>query len=236
LLNATGVIAVTDRMNSAAATGEIVTIFIGPQKKRYNIHKDIICHHSEYFRAAYNGRWKEADEGVTLEDVEVEVFHIFVHWLYTQRLPTKSEYDGIVTDADPGKLDDSEKVDGGYGVLKACAFANRFLVADFERITHDFCIQTRIGASLGVSYKYIIFSYQNLPDDSLILKLMVEIQCLFWISSCDEPDEMEIRPELPHKFLIDVMSRHAELRETGDYQGGKLNAVDFYIGARTKEG
>jgi hypothetical protein len=72
-------IALTDKTNSVAAQGEIVTIFIGPEKKRYSIHKDIICYHSGYFRAAFNGSWKESDEGVTLEDIKVEVFNIFVH-------------------------------------------------------------------------------------------------------------------------------------------------------------
>jgi hypothetical protein len=41
---------------SSAARGEIVTIAIGSSKKLFHIHKDVICHHSSYFRAAYNGR------------------------------------------------------------------------------------------------------------------------------------------------------------------------------------
>jgi hypothetical protein len=64
--------------NSEATTGEVVAIAIGPNKKVFRLHKDILCSESEYFCTAYNGLWKEAVEGVTLEDVEVEVFSIFV--------------------------------------------------------------------------------------------------------------------------------------------------------------
>jgi hypothetical protein len=55
--------------------------------KKFHVHKDVICHYSEYFRAAFNGRWIEAEEDVKLEDIDVEVFELFVHWLYAQELP-----------------------------------------------------------------------------------------------------------------------------------------------------
>jgi hypothetical protein len=135
-----GFVPVTHHTNSAAAKGEIVTIFISPKKKRYLIHKDIICHHSEYFQSAYNGHWKESDEGVTLEDVEVKTFDVFVHWLYMQSLPLGHE--------DFNHITDDEEGESGYGVgngdweyglrlLKACTFGNRFLTPRFERITHN---------------------------------------------------------------------------------------------------
>jgi hypothetical protein len=79
---------------SSAARDEVVAIAIGPEKKLYHIHKDLFCHHSEYFRTAYNGRWKEAEDGVVLEDVEVEIFNIFVHWLYAQKLPKIADESG----------------------------------------------------------------------------------------------------------------------------------------------
>lgn len=44
---------------------------IGPQKKNYYIHKALLMQHSEYFRKALQGPWKEAEEGVVrLDDVD----------------------------------------------------------------------------------------------------------------------------------------------------------------------
>jgi hypothetical protein len=64
---------------SVAAAGEVVTLCIGPDRKLYYVHKQLLCHHSGYFRAAYNGSWKEAEDGITLDFVEPEVFNIFLY-------------------------------------------------------------------------------------------------------------------------------------------------------------
>ncbi|KAF1835098.1 hypothetical protein BDW02DRAFT_455322, partial [Decorospora gaudefroyi] len=108
---------------SSAAQGQLVTIAIGPEKIPYHIHKDVICHHSEYFRTAYNGRWKEAEEGVTLEDVEIEVFNFFVHWLYTQQLPALRYF--------------HDATDSNGLLLKTCVFGDRFLAPVFRRLVHN---------------------------------------------------------------------------------------------------
>jgi hypothetical protein len=57
--------------NSHALRQGIVTIEIGAERKQYCVHKALLVHHSEYFKKALQGDWKEAREGkVTLEDVE----------------------------------------------------------------------------------------------------------------------------------------------------------------------
>jgi hypothetical protein len=51
-----------------------VVLKVGLDQKQFHIHKALLVHHSEYFRKALNGPWKEATEGVVkLEDVEPEV-------------------------------------------------------------------------------------------------------------------------------------------------------------------
>ena len=177
--------------NSEATTGEVVAIAIGPNKKVFRLHKDILCSESEYFCTAYNGLWKEAVEGVTLEDVEVEVFSIFVHWLYTQQMPTYE---------DNRKYDISE--DFGFMLLKAYVFANRFLIADYERIVHNLFIDHIFDCECAM-YKQIIFAYENLPKDSLILELMVETQCVYWSTTLDNEVETQSRLDLPKEFKLE---------------------------------
>lgn len=49
-----------------------VVLEIGPDRKTYYIHKALLSQHSNYFRKALQGPWKEAEEGVfTLDDVEL---------------------------------------------------------------------------------------------------------------------------------------------------------------------
>jgi hypothetical protein len=50
-----------------------VTIEVGHEKTQYFVHPSILAYHSEYFKRALNGPWKEADERlIKLDDVECE--------------------------------------------------------------------------------------------------------------------------------------------------------------------
>ncbi|THX79949.1 hypothetical protein D6D05_04734 [Aureobasidium pullulans] len=65
----------------------IVTVVVGSKKKSHSLHKDLLCFYSDYFRAAFNGSFKEATDGkIELMDVEPEVFDIFQVWLYSRRV------------------------------------------------------------------------------------------------------------------------------------------------------
>jgi len=49
----------------------MVTIEVGLDARKYQVHKALLIHHSEYFRNALRGDWKEASEGVVpLVDIE----------------------------------------------------------------------------------------------------------------------------------------------------------------------
>jgi hypothetical protein len=66
---------------------ETVTLVIGAQRKAYNVHKDLLCFYSDYFRAAFHGSFKEAKERkIELPSVEEDIFENFQLWLYTRRL------------------------------------------------------------------------------------------------------------------------------------------------------
>jgi len=40
-------------------TSEIVTIYVDPKRKKFMIHKDLLCAKSEYFRASLSDNWTE---------------------------------------------------------------------------------------------------------------------------------------------------------------------------------
>jgi hypothetical protein len=46
---------------------------VGATKTKYHIHRALLITHSEYFKKALSGPWKEAQEGiVTPEDIDCE--------------------------------------------------------------------------------------------------------------------------------------------------------------------
>jgi hypothetical protein len=54
----------------------------------WNIPKALLSHHSEFFRVACNGPFKEGLENkIILSDINSEAFQDFVHWMYFGNLP-----------------------------------------------------------------------------------------------------------------------------------------------------
>lgn len=205
-----------------------MTILVGAEKKSYHVHKDIICCYSEYFRAAYNGRWKEAKEGVTLEDVEVEVFNLFVHWLYTQEFPRKFDELIRIAEADVAHYDGYEGSCASMLQLKACVFGNRFLVPGFQKDAHN-CFVFQHRNSKGVEYDDIIYAFNNFLEDDLMLAFMVTKQYQDWSILYDHEEDKERWEKLPQKFLLRVMLMHGEREIEPTYE-----AIEFDIANYTR--
>ena len=59
------------------------TIFVGSAKEESVIHKDVLCEISSYFKAAFNGKFKEGEEGnISLLEEDPEIFELFQLWVY----------------------------------------------------------------------------------------------------------------------------------------------------------
>jgi hypothetical protein len=67
---------------------ESVIICVGPERKRYLIHKDLLTKQSEFFNKVLNGNFKEAEENlIYLEEESPAAFDLLVGWLYEGRIP-----------------------------------------------------------------------------------------------------------------------------------------------------
>ena len=63
-------------------------MIVGPSSRNYRLHKKLLCHHSTFFDAAFNGDFQEGVSGqLKLPEEEAGAFDIFVHWLYKGSLP-----------------------------------------------------------------------------------------------------------------------------------------------------
>lgn len=65
---------------------EIVTIYVGPKRKSFSIHKKLLCSRSEYFDKAFNGGFKESDGTMYLPEDDPEAFDALVVYIYQNRL------------------------------------------------------------------------------------------------------------------------------------------------------
>ena len=65
----------------------LVTVLVGSQETRFDLHRGLLCASSDFFKAAITGNFKERDHHeIKLPEQDVKIFKFFVHWLYTRRL------------------------------------------------------------------------------------------------------------------------------------------------------
>jgi hypothetical protein len=80
---------------------EVVTIYIGKEKKAFIIHKEIACLHSPVLRAAFSSKSvKEQTKTYTLNGTIASAFQLLVQRLYSQKLKPllpQPELDSIPT-------------------------------------------------------------------------------------------------------------------------------------------
>lgn len=64
-----------------------MTFVVGQSGQKFMVHKSYAVAYSQFLRAAFNGKFVEGQtQTMTLEDVEIETFGLFVHWLYFQKV------------------------------------------------------------------------------------------------------------------------------------------------------
>lgn len=68
---------------------ESVIIYVGPERKRYLVHKALLTKESDYFDRALNGSFKEAeDQAIDLPEETPAAVDLLVGWLYQDKIPT----------------------------------------------------------------------------------------------------------------------------------------------------
>ncbi|KAL9110549.1 MAG: hypothetical protein Q9227_004907 [Pyrenula ochraceoflavens] len=89
----------TDTQFLSAIGSDIITVFVGPKRCKFSIHKKLICSVSQFFDRAMNGSFQEAATSeVYLQDDEPKYFDILVQRLYRGVLSTPMLVDEISGD------------------------------------------------------------------------------------------------------------------------------------------
>ncbi|KAF7943062.1 hypothetical protein EAE96_011007 [Botrytis aclada] len=67
---------------------ELVHIFVGPEKKKFSVHKNLIRRSGDFFKAAFqdNGFKEGAENKMDLPEDMPHIFQGFVNWMYTAQV------------------------------------------------------------------------------------------------------------------------------------------------------
>ncbi|KAH7389337.1 hypothetical protein DE146DRAFT_680219 [Phaeosphaeria sp. MPI-PUGE-AT-0046c] len=199
-----------DSTTKSACAEEPVTLIIDPDHTKRYIHKALLIHHSEYFRKALNGPWKEAAEGIVrLEDARLATVDIFIHWLYTGHLPH-------ARDASAWKdLLKDERVSIYTTLMIAYSFADRFLVPELQRTLHNslvdyFDVYRYASPCLYLTPELANQAFEIMQEDRPVLQLIVDNYCRNSATCCDRGRKLV---DYPPAFLARTTRRMWELYE-----------------------
>ncbi|KAJ4378227.1 hypothetical protein N0V86_005927 [Didymella sp. IMI 355093] len=211
--DATSAAATTEDEQSPYVTllrGDVIKVKVGPDHVEYCIHAELLLRHSEYFKRALNGSWKEAEErAITLEDVECEIFELFLEWLYTQQYPKEQRFSGF-----SNLIYGNEHRRSQINRLKACTFGDRFMAPRFRASSESSLIDAIVYGGCPPYYISIIYAYEHLPPSSPVLQALIDRHCRSFSeqSDTDSNGELKRRSQLPHNFLVGVMLRYMRLQ------------------------
>ncbi|KAF2499049.1 hypothetical protein BU16DRAFT_614602 [Lophium mytilinum] len=190
----------------------IVTLKAGPEAVPFHIHEDLLCRHSQYFRGAFKGGFKEAEERtIALDDVTVASMRQFTQWLYNGIV--FSFADGDATPETEGFLQDHKILDQDE-LLDLFVFGDRYDVPDLRRDCLDMIQRLaviRLAVSdRNVSLEFVLRAFENLPDNSELCKWLVDHFACTWNPKVIIDHDQEFLPQLPATFLLGVATQSCD--------------------------
>ncbi|KAL1797235.1 hypothetical protein ACET3X_003841 [Alternaria dauci] len=198
----------TPRISTYNAT--FAQIIVGPHKRCFTVHLDLLVYHSRFFRAALTGSFKEASEKVvTLPHATTGIFELFVHWLYYQRLPMETDSSELF--ASYRKADNPFVVQESLVLLYA--FCDQYAVPGLKRL----CLDTLF---------YEVTEEPSLPHFDIVRTTFVNLEteqdplCRFWVDHyCYWGGEncwtVESIQDLPLTFVTKVLNQYTNLSHGG---------------------
>lgn len=201
------------RSSSAAGPGpfmglcsDVVTVYVGPEKNPFYIHKTLLSSKSTYFRAAFEGSFKEATEkSLYLADDDPHCFAFYVLWIYNQPLEHVSD---TVDEKPSPSLDDYCRLYVLADKLGSEPLQNHVIDIIHERADSEYCGPQLVPDTINYVWAH------TLPSSQL-RAILVDIMA--WQTYIDMlPDLGKADPEflfevlkicsrrLPHRFNDEV--------------------------------
>lgn len=178
---------------------------------KYHVSETFLRHHSEFFKRALIGNWREASGRTVVlgSDVEPSIFNLFVEWLHVQTLPALSpDWRRIADPLHPFS------VSAKMLRLKLYVFADRFVVPRLrEQLNRAIVNDYDSDCPALEEYETITYVFGNLPPTDPMLDLFVDRYFMVWRLDLDEGEEEEAYEALPHEFLLRFYKRVGKWRK-----------------------
>jgi hypothetical protein len=157
----------------SAPKPKFATVLVGESEEPFVVHEHLLTHHSEFFRAALTGGFKESkDKVVKLHETDPFIFECFVHWLYYQRFPSASK-------GDDETLVQSWEATSEDGILttnliKMYILADSRIVPALQRQVVDRLFR-RIHEVDLPTRDDVVYAFENLKSNSPLCRFLVDV-------------------------------------------------------------
>jgi hypothetical protein len=174
--------------------GSVVTLVVGPDKKEFTVHKDLLVFYSDYFRAAFNGSFVEAtDRKIDLFDANQEAFEHFLTWLYTRKLAS-----------------DDEQPLGLIALVDLWLLGDRFQVPMLQNCVMDKIIPQPNDDTV-FELGLVEAAYENTTVGSPLRRVLLEI--LAYQTALGEAEGVLFRKRFTVEILVDLVKEVASARK-----------------------
>jgi hypothetical protein len=169
--------------------GKFVKIYVGPKKKKWVVHLDVICERSEFFRKAFTGGFIEANnKEIYLHEDDPKAFGLFIDWIYCKNLYCQMHHE------DPADITFKHIKDW----LSLYIFADKIALQELSEQALEQYKQCSEGTLPCVSEIQLI--YENTPEQSSLREHIVNALVEEFFNQ--GPDDFE--------YLADAISCHTE--------------------------
>ncbi|PSN71298.1 hypothetical protein BS50DRAFT_570687, partial [Corynespora cassiicola Philippines] len=145
-------------------SGSMLDIYVGPSRRRWALHRNLLFHHSEALESELYGDHGKPLDSLELPDHDPEGFELLVKWLYQGKLDDVSDM-----------ADANQKYDYAVSCYKLYMLCDRFDMPQLKNVAMD---QYRKGlneAELVPDASEIDEIYRKSPEGSPFRRLMTQI-------------------------------------------------------------
>lgn len=149
-------------------TEHMIDVYVGAEQKKFHLHRDLLCDRSEYFKACFDGNFKEAQQKeLYLPEDDIESFDLFVRWLYGAPLKKISSDDDLLV------------------YLALIVLANKLCLEYLQNEAMDHILRFHRKIPGSVRYDCLHYIYQNTSSHDHIRSYSVSLAA--WTTVSKQP-------------------------------------------------
>jgi hypothetical protein len=184
---------------------EVVIVLVGPDQRKFAIHKSLICASSKFFSSAFNGGYIETHSCVIkLPEVAPKFFEFFYRWLYS---PPRRSGDALYR-----RVSDAESQPDVL-LLDLYVLADYLLVPGLKILALEQIRDTFSSYDPTIpSHEFISFLFKD--ENLKFMQLYLVKHITYWISKSEDRDVWVELVKVHDKLALEMAIEFANLDTT----------------------